>query len=349
MTSRVLVIRLSAIGDVAILLPLLYAAAHSYPQTEFVMMTQQGLVSLFAGAPPNVRLIGLDLKGKQHSLLGLLRHLQQTELGYFTHIIDCHNVLRTIIIRNLLRYKTRRTFYLVKNRNAQQRLLSSRPIEPLTPVWRRYATLFEQAGFPLPEKIDPPLRKPEPLTQTLFPQTAKGEDCWIGIAPFSQHKGKIYPLDKMLEVVGRLVVHPNVRIFLFGGGEQESQTIDQWIERHPALLRMPQGTTLLQEVQFMQHLDLMVSMDSANLHFASLVATPVVSFWGQTHPDAGFFPWNQSRDLIAQSDLPCRPCSIFGNKPCQRGDWACLHTMTARKLYERIAQHIEPKRHSTLS
>ena len=70
----------------------------------------------------------------------------------------------------------------------------------------------------------------------------------------------------------------------------------------------------------MSHLRLMISMDSGNMHLASLVNTPVVSIWGATHPYAGFMGWHQSPDNAVQLDMPCRPCSIYGNKPCMRGD-----------------------------
>ena len=86
----------------------------------------------------------------------------------------------------------------------------------------------------------------------------------------------------------------------------------------------------------MSHLDVMISMDSANMHFASLVNTPVVSIWGATHPYAGFMGWGQKPHNAVQIDLACRPCSIFGNKPCLRGDLACLRTISPEMVYERV-------------
>lgn len=78
---------------------------------------------------------------------------------------------------------------------------------------------------------------------------------------------------------------------------------------------------LREELILMSNLDVMVSMDSANMHLASLTGTPVVSVWGATHPYAGFLGCNQKEENAVQVSMPCRPCSIFGNKPCQRGDY----------------------------
>ena len=93
----------------------------------------------------------------------------------------------------------------------------------------------------------------------------------------------------------------------------------------------------------MSHLDVMVSMDSANLHLASLVNTSVVSIWGSTHPFAGFMGWNQSHDSVVEVDLPCRPCSIYGNKPCLRGDWACMQNISPEVVVEHIERILQAK------
>lgn len=73
------------------------------------------------------------------------------------------------------------------------------------------------------------------------------------------------------------------------------------------------------ELNLMSHLDVMLSMDSANMHLASLVNIPVVSIWGATHPYAGFMGWKQLPVNTVQLDLSCRPCSVYGQKPCWRG------------------------------
>jgi ADP-heptose:LPS heptosyltransferase len=94
---------------------------------------------------------------------------------------------------------------------------------------------------------------------------------------------------------------------------------------------------MFQELILMSHLDVMLSMDSANMHLASLTGTPVVSVWGATHPMAGFLGFNQSEDNIIQLDLDCRPCSIYGNKSCRRGDYACLQNIPPERIVERIS------------
>lgn len=82
--------------------------------------------------------------------------------------------------------------------------------------------------------------------------------------------------------------------------------------------------------------DVMLSMDSANMHLASLVGTRVVSLWGGTHPYAGFLGWNQKPEDCIQVDLLCRPCSVYGNKDCLRGDYACMNGIAPDQIIEKF-------------
>ena len=86
----------------------------------------------------------------------------------------------------------------------------------------------------------------------------------------------------------------------------------------------------------MSHLDVMLSMDSANMHLASITGTKVVSVWGATHPYAGFMGWNQDEANAVQLPLPCRPCSVYGNKPCRSNDYACLQGITPEMIADKI-------------
>ena len=175
-------------------------------------------------------------------------------------------------------------------------------------------------------------KKEDAKAESLKPQGEK----WIGIAPFAAHKGKIYPLEKMERVIELLLERePNCRIFLFGGGAEERELLTQWESRHDRCTCALLGS-LYNELVLMSHLDTMVSMDSANMHLASLTGTRVVSVWGATHPFAGFMGWNQSPADAVQTTLPCRPCSIFGNKPCLHGDYPCLNSITPEDIVERV-------------
>ena len=149
----------------------------------------------------------------------------------------------------------------------------------------------------------------------------------------------------MEQVIAQLLQkYPKARIFLFGKGVQEDQYFKRWTEQFSQCLFVAEHCeTMYQELILMSHLDVMVSMDSANMHLASLTATPVVSIWGATHPFGGFLGWHQLADNIIQADLDCRPCSIYGNKKCKRGDLACMNLIKPEQIIEKVEQIINPK------
>ena len=138
--------------------------------------------------------------------------------------------------------------------------------------------------------------------------------------------------------------YPKARILLFGRGEQESKYFAEWSAQHAACVNVgAQLESMHQELILMSHLDVMISMDSSNMHLASLTNTPVVSIWGATHPYAGFMGWGQSEDNAVQIPLDCRPCSIFGQKPCLRGDYACMRNIAPETIVEKVEMVLRVK------
>ncbi len=158
----------------------------------------------------------------------------------------------------------------------------------------------------------------------------------IGIAPFAAHKGKIYPLEKMEQVVAALS-KSGEKIYLFGGGEEEVSILESWAAKYPNTECVAGKMSMSEELELIRSLRVMITMDSSNMHLASLVGTRVVSVWGATHPMAGFLGVGQKEEDCIQRNLPCRPCSIYGNKPCRFGDYRCLN-IDPQTIIERVGR-----------
>ena len=138
------------------------------------------------------------------------------------------------------------------------------------------------------------------------------------------------------QVVAHFAADPKVKVFLFGGGKSEQEVFDGWVAKYPTVVSMIGKLNMRTELNLMSHLDVMLSMDSANMHLASLVNIPVISVWGATHPYAGFMGWKQLPVNTVQLDLSCRPCSVYGQKPCWRGDYACLREIKPEQVIAKI-------------
>ena len=240
---------------------------------------------------------------------------------------------------NLEHYKVA---HIDKHRKDRRRITSSsnKQLIQLPTSFQNYADVFARLGYPVNVQFRSIFSEDGGdmnLLPESLPRPTVGQPC-IGIAPFAAHEGKIYPVRLMEQVVEQLLAkHPDTRIYLFGKGQREDETFPKWCAAHPQCVYVSQHlNNLRDELILMSHLQVMVSMDSANMHLASLVATPVVSVWGATHPFTGFMGWNQNPENAIQIPLECRPCSIYGQKPCLRGDYACMRNIAPEQIVNRV-------------
>ena len=333
--KKLLIIRFSALGDIAMTVPVVYDLATQYPDLEITMLSREMAKPLFELMPSNVHFAAADLKGRHKGFFGLNRLKRDIHYEDFDCVADFHDVLRSQFLRLNCRLSGQKVAKIDKGRKGKRALTRQKDkvlVQQAT-SFERYAKVLEQLKLP----IKPQFVK---LDYSSFCETQKATgETWIGIAPFAKHAAKVYPLDKMEEVIKALGQRAGTTIFLFGGGEEEKRQIAELCTKYPHVQAAQSQQGLKGELALMGQLDVMLTMDSANMHLASLVGTRVVSIWGGTHPYAGFLGWNQNPCDCIQLDLPCRPCSVYGNKPCQRGDHACMNGITPSQIVEKLVGH----------
>jgi len=92
----------------------------------------------------------------------------------------------------------------------------------------------------------------------------------------------------------------------------------------------------------MSNLKLMLSMDSANMHLASLLGLPVISLWGATHPFLGFYGWRQKPEnaiCVDRIKFPTLPTSVNGSK-VHPGTEKCIESIDPLKVVEKIMENL---------
>jgi len=350
-TEHILVIRFSAMGDVAMTVPVVYSLAHQYPTVRITVLSRPFARPFFENLAPNVGFMEADIKGEYKGVKGLNALYRRLVAKQFTAIADLHSVLRSDYLRMRFSLDRFKVAHIDKHRKGKRKLIAptGKKLTQQPTSFQNYADAFADLGYPIKPNFTSIFPKEGGDLSALPSQIFTDKEGnihkpnnktapWIGLAPFAAHKGKIYPVELMEKVVLQLIKHhPHCRIFLFGGGASETPIMNEWAEKYSEVVN---ASALLdglsQELILMSHLHIMVSMDSANMHLASLVNTPVVSIWGATHPYAGFMGWNQDANNAVQIELPCRPCSIYGNKPCMRGDYACLKNISPEMIIDRI-------------
>ncbi|MDH6251643.1 ADP-heptose:LPS heptosyltransferase [Chryseobacterium sp. H1D6B] len=319
---RILAYRFSAFGDVAMTAPVFREFLEQNPNVEIVMVSRKNFENLFSDIP-NVIFKGIDFDGYK-GFFGL-RRLSDELLKEFhpDFVADLHDVIRSKILTKIYSKKGFKVFRIKKGKEEKERLTDVWNLDKiqLKKTVERYADVFRDMGFEV--KLSNQLR---PVSQ---------KKSGIGFAPFAQHKGKMLPLEKSYELAK--ILAQKHKLYFFGGGKKETETLERWEKEIPNTESLSGKLSLKEELNRISELELMISMDSANMHLASLVGTRCVSIWGATHPYAGFLGFGQSEnDVVQVNDLTCRPCSVFGDKECFRGDWACLEELTIQKIIDKI-------------
>ena len=88
---NVLVARFSALGDVAMTIPVVYSVCVGNPDTRFIMITQKVASTLFINTPPNLVVIGVDTKTDYHGVRGMFRLKSELVKEYGIDLfIDLH-------------------------------------------------------------------------------------------------------------------------------------------------------------------------------------------------------------------------------------------------------------------
>ncbi len=325
---HILVTRLSALGDVAMTIPAIYSVARTYPEHTFTVVTSAFMSRLFINAPSNVEVLALT-KDESRGVLGTWRLLRKMRTLDVDAVADLHNVLRSWLIDALFRLRLKPVAMLDKNRSERRAILHDHA-QCSHPFTERYFDVFARLGLPT-----------QPQFVTLFPQglpalpdglPAKGTEQWVGVAPFARYRSKTYDLTQMQEVVTQLAARPRGRVFLFGAKGHEADLLSTWGAHHDNIFVVAGRLQLEQELALMAHLDVMLSMDSANMHLASLVGTRVISIWGGTTPACGFLGFNQNPSDALTAGLPCQPCTIAGSDKCPLRHMQCTRAISPERI-----------------
>lgn len=337
----VLVSRFSALGDVAMTLPSVYDACAANPDVSFYYLTRHHPAQVFINRPPNLTMAAVNLDNYK-GIGGLWRLSKALRKRYgITDYVDLHDVLRTKVLRLFMRMAGVRVRYLEKGRRAKKELTrrNNKVLVQLKPMPERYRDVFYNAGIALANDFDTlwGKGKGDPRDFAGVTPPKREEEHWMAVAPFARHKGKIYPIEHLERVIEHFNRKPGQKIFIFGFGKEESEVIGKLGRRYQSVVNMAEaGLGIAAELALLSHCDVMLSMDSANMHLASLVGLRTVSVWGATHPYTGFLGWRQRTRDVVQLDMTCRPCSVFGDRPCFRGDYHCLAGITPKMIIEKL-------------
>lgn len=345
--KKILILRFSAMGDVVLLVPVVKALVAAYPDVEVTVVTRPKYSPFFYDME-RVVVFPADVDYTYTGFFGirdLFRKLVRK--GNYEVVMDMHDHIRTKVLRTF--FKLFGTPVVVFDKGREEKKAFTRKenkiTTPLPHTVERYRLAFEKAGYSFAIGEQPYLALSDVIQNAsgwfAYKKSTESRK-WIGLAPFAKHKTKIWPLENYTELIRQVLQKKDVKFFLFGEGDKEITFFESLRKQFPNNVEVIAGQLKLrQEIALMNHLDVMLCVDSSNMHVAALAGLKLVSIWGGTHPDVGFAPYKVNPNSIVQisrEELPCIPCSVYGREKCFRGDFACLTRIKPELIAERIEQ-----------
>ena len=339
---HIAIIRLSAMGDVAMTVPVILALAAQHPEVKIIVVSRPFFKAIFENIP-NVKFVAVHTQHQHKGMLGLYRLYKDLKAYRITEIADLHNVLRSKIVRFLFALSGKKVAFTDKGRDEKNNLtsLTNKKFQPLKTMIERHLDTFKKLGYTI--NLDTPYF----LKQDVIPLKAieilgEKNQKWIGIAPFAHYAGKTYPLDLMQKVVNQLSHNGSVKILLFGG-DSDFENLETLVNDKTNVFNFAKKISFKEELHLISNLDVMLSMDSGNAHLAAIFGVKTITLWGATHPYAGFAPYNQPAEncLVAdRNQYPLLPTSVYGNKKVA-GYEDAMRTIAVEKIVARVLSQLE--------
>ena len=310
--------------------PVISILRSTHPEIKITLLTTK-FFSILYNQIPEIDFLYFEPKHKTwRGLFSLSRKINKINPDF---IIDLHDVLRTKILRLFLINKLGNTVVVNKGRKEKKLLIRGIKSEPLKSMHLRYAETFEALNIKI--NIDDfSYYKKIKITNRNY--AFSSNDKLIGIAPFARHQCKEYSTSNIINFIDSL--DKSWQVLIFGAPGNEEQKIIKLCNNESNRHVISSNYNLEEQMAIMSNLDVMISMDSANGHIASLFGIDVITIWGATHPNSGYGPLNQPKENSIVPDLnkfPDLPVTIYGSN-CPADYVEAINTIKCERILERL-------------
>jgi heptosyltransferase-2 len=333
---RILIIRLSSLGDILLTTPVLRLLREHCPQARIDFLMKSTYQDILRAHPCVDRLI---LFNEQQSFWQILRTVRQTR---YDVVLDLHRVLRSRLLVGGLSASRKLSY----NKRVWRRLLLVRfgwnTLRRMTPVPELYAAPIRRLGIAaklpglqmhLAPGCEDAMR--EHLAQT-FPQSTGR--ALLALAPGARWTTKRWPIEHFATVGQTLGDRYRAGVVILGGSEDAALAQELCQRIRLPVLNASGKFSLMQTAALLQQCRLLVSNDSGLMHMATALNTPVIAMFGPTVQEFGFYPF-QARAQVVSTTLPCRPCSSKGSSRCPKGHHQCMLNISTQQVLD-VAQRM---------
>ncbi len=309
---RILLIKPSSLGDIIHALPTLSAIRRRYPKAHIAWLVKNEWAEILEGHPDLNEVLSVDRRWR--SWLSLIARLRQSR---YDVAVDLQGLFRSGLVTGLsgarirvgfaearegspLFYTDRVTLPVLSR--APWRLLPMHAVDRNLTLAAHLGADTREPSFPIPAFSEEARRVQRALAELGLPPA----DVLVAVAPADRRSVRSWAVERFAEAAARLQNTQGVRIVLLG------TPAPRWIGEPFAaavgtgLVDLVGKTTVRELVALLRRVRLLLANDSAPLHIAAAVGTPVVGLFGPTNP-ARARPYGEGHRVV-QAGLACSPC-----------------------------------------
>jgi lipopolysaccharide heptosyltransferase II len=326
---RVLVIRLSSLGDILLTTPVLRLLRDHLPQAQIEVLVKPAYQELLRAHPCVDRLILFD---DRQTLWQTLRTLRRTR---YDVVFDLHRTLRSRLLYWGLAARRKLAYGKRTIRRALLVRLGWNTLRAMTPVPELYAAPLRRLGItqPLPRMemhLDPGCRETIQAYLTRELPVACGRPL-LALAPGAHWQTKRWPVERFAVVAQELANTHGAAVVILGGEEDVSLARELCRRLSAPVCDSSGKLSLMQTAALLQQCRLLLSNDSGLMHMAAALNVPVVAIFGPTVQEFGFYPFRAQAQVVSTA-LACRPCSTKGSARCPQEHHGCMQQVTSSQV-----------------
>ncbi len=326
---RILMIRLSSLGDIILTTPVLRLLRESWPaaRIDFVLKTE--FQEVLRAHPCVDRLVLVDTR---EPLRHTIRALRET---HYDLVLDLHRTWRSVWLYHGSRARQRLAYRKYTLRRALLVHCKWNTLPYTASVPERYALPLRRLG------VDRPLTQPEIYVDagsTLAVEQYLADAglhavprCWIAVAPGARWKTKQWPVERFASAAQELAARYDATIVMLG--DRDDRAVAQAFRQHvtaPVIDTVGQ-LPLMQTAALLQQCRLLLCNDSGLMHMATALSVPVVAVFGPTVEAFGFYPFLAAAQVVSHP-LACRPCTTKGANRCPRIHHDCMQRIVPEQV-----------------
>ena len=338
--KRILVIRLSSLGDVILTTPFLKVLRKTYPDAQIDCCTKSEYKEILTHNPNINNIIEVDNNFDFVRLKSLRKKLQSNS---YDLVFDLHNNLRTFYLKLFLRFNAKvlvfrkysfKKFLLVK--------FKINLMKDLPPIAERYILTINDLKDLSQNDLQPEIyTNPEAEKKAgefIYELNIPGGKKLVCIIPGAKHFTKTYPPEYFIELIKKL---GDGYSFLLIGKGNDKNIIDK-IKSGAGknVYDLCGKLSLLELTALMKKCALVISGDTGTMHIAEAIGVPLIMIAGSSVKEFGFYPQSGNATVIENAGLSCRPCSHIGRETCPKGHFKCMKEILPDAVYFKFTSAI---------